>query len=202
MKKLLVSSFVLLALLALTTGTVFAGSVINLIGVSNGGGGPTFTFRVNGEFTQSELNSGSVIFNGESVKLSCNQTDETTVVCHAARKVSGEDVVVNFGGSKFWAGVPEAREPRAPQQYCYAVYDYLSLEEFHEGYWQWMDRGQTCQDVPAAEGDWHWDYSWAYEDWTWFSFYENGIDDAPYGPGDPDNWSNPGAGYYLEHHEN
>ena len=194
MKKFFGTSFVLLTLLALTTGTVFAGSVVELVSATNNGGGPTFTFRVSGEFSPSELESGFVtVEGGDSFQLFCSQTDATTVVCHTSKKTSGQNVVVSFGGAKFWTDIPDAW---SPAQYCYHMYDFLSKEEYDAGYWQWMDRGLTCQETPASEGDYFWAYSPTFETETWFDYFGQGVDDTPFGPGDPDNWGNPGEGFY------
>lgn len=125
MKKIQFSLIILLALLVMTTGTAFAGSALSLIEVRNDKSGATFIFRVTGEFSRSELNSGFVqVSGGDNYPLSCAQQDATTVVCHTTKKAGG-NVVVSFGGSSFWTDVPVA-----PQQICYAVYD-LDLITLH-----------------------------------------------------------------------
>ncbi len=115
MKRFFFSSLVMVALLALTTGTVFAGTALSLIEVRNDDGVPTFVFRVNGTFTNGELhNQGYVLVSGEGqYDLHCALQDETTVVCHTSKKAAGHRVMVHFGGSDFWTVVPEER-PVAP----------------------------------------------------------------------------------------
>jgi hypothetical protein len=108
MKRLFFASIVLTALLSMTVGTAFAGSALELVSVQNNGGGPTFTFRVNGEFSPDELSGGFVqVEGGEVFQLYCAQTAPDTVVCHTSKKVGGHDVVIGFGGARFWEYVPE-----------------------------------------------------------------------------------------------
>ena len=116
MKRLFFSSLVMVALLALTTSTVFAGTAPSLLEVRNDDGVPTFVFRVNGTFTNGELhNQGYVLVSGEGqYDLHCAVQDETTVVCHTSKKAAGHRVMVHFGGSDFWTVVPEER-PVAPK---------------------------------------------------------------------------------------
>jgi hypothetical protein len=108
MKRIFFSSVVMVALLALTVSTVFAGNALSLIQVRNDEGVPTFVFRVNGSFTNAELNSqGYVLVSGdEEYGLHCAVQDETTVVCHTSKKAAGQRVMVHFGGSDFWTVVP------------------------------------------------------------------------------------------------
>ena len=199
MKKSLFTLLLLLTLLATTAGSAFAGSVVELVGVNNNRSGPSFTFRVSGEFSQSELESGFVkVEGGDSYQLHCAQQDETTVVCHVSKKAGGQNVVVSFGGSKFWTVVPEEKV----RQYCYNVYEPLTKEEYDAGYWQWMNRGVHCQDEPAVNGNDYYGSSPAFPFDNWYIFSEDGIDDFPCGPsgscgGYDHNWSNPGEGYYL-----
>lgn len=106
MKRFSTVALVLLTLLALTTGTVFAGTAISL-SLRNDDGVPTFIFTVNGSFSKAELNDGYVqVSGGDTYKLSCNQASDTTVVCHTSRELSGMDVMVYFGGAKFWVSLP------------------------------------------------------------------------------------------------
>jgi hypothetical protein len=116
MKRFFFSSLVMVALLALTTSTVFAGTALSLLKVRNDDGVPTFVFRVNGTFTNGELhNQGYVLVSGEGqYALHCAVQDETTVVCHTSKKAAGHRVMVHFGGSDFWTVVPEER-PVAPK---------------------------------------------------------------------------------------
>lgn len=111
MKKVLFVAFVIVALFASIAAAPMQTSV-TLVGVSNGGGGPMFTFHVNGPVN---LNNGVVhSVEGEyqgDFPLFCKQEDENTVICHATKKLSGDWVTVEFGGSKFWVQVPEKGEP-------------------------------------------------------------------------------------------
>ena len=125
MKKYFLSIFVLLSLLATTTGTAFAGTALSLIEVRNDDGVPTFVFRVNGSFTNGELhNQGYVLVSeGEEYDLHCAVQDETTVVCHTSKKVSGHRVMVHFGGSDFWTTVPEGGTNKKPVEPVKKIYN-------------------------------------------------------------------------------
>jgi len=125
MKKAVWVGFVLLSMLVANTGAAFASSAIELISVTNNGGGPTFTFRVSGEFSPNQLKGSGHISGGDDFSLHCQQQDETTVVCHATKKISGQAVSVTFGGTTFWADVPEQRIASGGGgggngQYCYS----------------------------------------------------------------------------------
>lgn len=142
MKKLFVTALVLTALLSMTVGTAFAGSALELYKVQNNSGGVTFTFRVNGEFSASELASGFVqVQGGDDYPLYCAQTAPNEVVCHASKKAGGHDVVVGFGGARFWTEVPG---PSGGRSFCYSAWDWWSFTDF-----QWTDFGPICQDEPA-----------------------------------------------------
>lgn len=142
MKRFFLTSIVLITLLALSTGMVLAGSATELLELRNDGGGPTFVFRVTGDFTRSELDSGFVHINGgDDMPLYCAQTTPTTVVCHTSRKVGGHNVVVGFGNARFWLFVPVARSSKL---FCYSAWDWYSFTNF-----QWTDFGPICQEEPA-----------------------------------------------------
>ncbi len=114
MKRFSTVALVLLTLLALTTGTVFAGTATSL-SLRNDNGVPTFVFTVNGSFTKSELGDGYVqVSGGGTYKLSCNQTSDTTVICHSSKELTGLDVMVYFGGTKFWVSLPVEHQAPAP----------------------------------------------------------------------------------------
>lgn len=181
MKKIVFTVFVLLALLAGTTGTAFAGSAWELVKVSNDVGGPKFTFHVNGEFSKDELNSGFVtVEGGETYPLYCVQVDAETVKCHTSKKVGGNNVVVGFGGIRAWVKVPAASEARG---YCYPVYDWdYGTEAF------WALQGNNCQENEAHFGDWIYDFYAP----DWDAYF-----DYMYLPGDFCGWADPGAGYYY-----
>lgn len=141
MKRIFFTTLILTALLSVTVGTAFAGSALELLSVENNGSGPTFTFRVHGEFSKSELESGFVqVEGGDDFPLYCAQTDADTVVCHTTKKVGGHNVVVGFGGARFWTHVKEAGNKR----YCYSAWDWWDFTGF-----QWTDFGPICQDEPA-----------------------------------------------------
>ena len=74
MKKLVLSIFLFFALLVSSTGTAFAGSALELVEVRNDDGQPKFIFRVTGDFSRSELDSGFVqVDGGEYFPLYCAQ---------------------------------------------------------------------------------------------------------------------------------
>jgi len=152
MKKLFFTALMLTALLAVTVGTVFAGSALELYQVQNNSSGPTFTFRVVGEFSQSELESGFVqVDGGDAYPLYCAQTAPDEVVCHTSKKVAGKNVVVGFGGARFWDYVPEfvPRGAGACGGYSYPVYDAnTTAPTIPTGWTQWAE---ICTDTVPAE---------------------------------------------------
>lgn len=140
--KRLFSPIIATALLAVTAGTAFAGSALELVQVANNGGGPTFTFRVIGDFSDDELAGGFVqVQGGDDFPLYCAQTAPDTVVCHTSKKTGGHNVVVGFGGARFWTDVPE---PGPGRMFCYSAWDWWDFTGF-----QWTDFGPICQDEPA-----------------------------------------------------
>lgn len=184
MKKVL---FVVLAICALFASIAAAPmqTSVTLVGVSNGGGGPMFTFRVNGPVN---LNNGIVhSVEGEyqgDFPLFCKQENETTVICHATKKLSGDWVTVEFGGSRFWVSIPQTPEP----SYCYDYYNSVSGVENNEvssqkSNWYWSQVATLCQDKPAEK----FDHS-KYNNQLYF-FIEEGAPDG--------NNYNPGPAYYL-----
>ena len=179
MKRVFASVLVLLTLLVITTGTVFAGSALELVDVRNDDGGPTFIFRVTGEFSEGELNGGFVsVEGGGDFPLYCEQIDADTVVCHTSKKVGAHDVVVGFGGARFWVYMPD----KAATEYCEPIYD---LEQGVPG---WGQFGLVCMDRPAVLGDTYITYNpfVMAPDWTYFFLLI-----APGGYG-----NDPGQGYY------
>lgn len=168
--KAVFTTLLLLSMLLANTGAVFAGSAIELISVTNGGGGPAFTFRVSGEFSPSQLKGSGQVSGGDGFPLHCAQQDETTVICHAAKKISGQSVSVTFGGATFWADVPQPQLGRGggSTQYCYGAWvNSLFSTVTVEGYnsngdpfvisfgvrqsYGWQDYGPICQDEPGVE---------------------------------------------------
>lgn len=183
MKKVLVSGLLLISLLAMTTGVAFAGSALELVAVKNDGGGPTFVFRVTGEFSESELNGGFVsVEGGEDYPLYCEQIDADTVVCHTSKKTGGHDVVVGFGGARFWVFVPDQNLP-----ICTPVYDWSWPTP--STYWQYI--GDYCAKQAPQDGDVI--YQFFNPIWgggTYWDYY--------YAPdGVTSSWSNPGPGFYY-----
>ncbi len=186
MKKILSTFFVLIALLAMTTGAAFAGSALELVEVRNDEGVPTFVFRVTGEFSQEELQNGFVKVGGEDFPLFCAQQNADTVVCHTSKAASGHEVVVGFGGASFWDRVPE--QGPAPQ-YCYNVYDW----SYPEPSSSWVDYGDVCGESPVQNGaviQW---YNSVFGQTYDYIFGPNSSVGTPDGPG----WNNPGPGYYY-----
>lgn len=167
MKKIVFTTLLVLSMLLANTGTAFAGAALELISVTNGGGGPTFTFRVSGEFSPNELKGSGHISGGDGFTLHCAQQDETTVICHAPKKASGQAVSVTFGGATFWVDVPEQRIASGSAQYCYGAWaNYLYtnitvtydsngdpniINQFGAQSYGWQDYGPICQDKPGVE---------------------------------------------------
>lgn len=186
MKKIFYSIFILIALLTMTTGAAFAGSALELVEVRNDEGVPTFVFRVTGEFSQEELQSGFVsVEGGEDFPLYCAQQDADTVVCHTSKPAAGHDIVVGFGGAQFWARVPEQGPPT---QYCYPVYDWPITGQPDA----WIFQGESCQESPASDGDVINFYSPYWEDYYFYDYFGEGLE---WFFGDPS--TNPGPGYYY-----
>ncbi len=161
MRKILSTSFVLLALLALLTSTVSAAphaeGSISLVEVRNDAeGGVIFVFNVSGDFAKAKLN-GIVHVQGEdaSYGLNCSAVSENTIHCTTSRKTASRNVVVYLQGFIFWAFVPASKGlpagSAAPTQYCYGLYD-IVLGFPSESY-NWQQVGTECQDAAASEGD-------------------------------------------------
>lgn len=162
MKKFLKSVLALVVLLALTTSTVFAGQALELIEVRNGGSGPTFIFRVSGDFTQEELNTGFIHVNGgDDYTLHCGQKHGDRITCHTTKKVGGNNVVIGFGNARFWTYVPEANV-------CFSIWDWLL-----PGSPAWANFGTTCQDQsePGDSVQYYNKYSNSYQTVIFFDVY-------------------------------
>ncbi len=151
MKKM---QFVLvsLALLAMLTSVAAAPLAISLIQVRNDAGGSVvFVFKVSGQFSSAQL-KGTVHVNGDDLNfpLNCVQKDETTVQCTTSKNAGGKNVVVTFGGSKFWTDVPEAAAPQS--QFCNNIYVWAPPEG--DGFsWVLVTLTRHCQNTPANYGD-------------------------------------------------
>lgn len=164
MRKILKSVVILSVLLALTTSPVFAGTALELIEVRNDGAGPTFIFRVSGDFTKQELSDGFVnVSGGEIYTLYCGakQTGDT-IVCHTTKKASGHNVVIGFGNARFWTFVPLPNV-------CYSIWDWLI-----SGPDAWTKMGQHCQEGEANDGDkieYYNNYSNTYQSVMFFEIY-------------------------------
>lgn len=179
MKKLLFAGFLLLALLVSTTRDAFAGSALELLEVTNGEAGPTFIFRVFGQFSRAELDDGFVsVSNGEDYPLYCVQVSEDRVICHTTKKVGGRDIVIGFGGARFWVTVPE-------QVICTPVYDYSYPDETF-----WQFQGNYCVGGDEAGSDAITFYSPYWDSNYTYFFFPGGMDYL--------DWENPGAGYYYQ----
>jgi hypothetical protein len=205
MKRIIFAGFILLFLLILVTGNAFAAQqppakALMLLEIrTNANGGILFVFRVEGWFTKAELNSGVVKVQGGYIyNLYCNQVDEETVICSSANKqVSGQEVVITFGGARFWARVPVAQK-----LICYAVYDWEYTDEDWGGDFEnpdaptaWQYQGRHCQVETATAGEDIDFYSPYWQDFYLYYFFPNGISGFPSELMIP--WGNPGQGYYY-----
>lgn len=170
MKKIIWTILLVILFVTVNTGAAWAGSAIELISVTNNGGGPSFTFRVSGEFSPSQLKGSGHINGGDDFEMDCVQKDETTVVCHAPAKAGGQGTSVTFGGSTFWTNVPEQRiaSGGGSTQYCYGVWaNKLAVDVKITSYYSngnpesidytppwtnygWQDYGPHCQDEPGV----------------------------------------------------
>ena len=197
MKKLLFTALMLTALLAATVGTAFAGSALELVGVSHNSGGISFTFRVNGEFSQSELQSGFVqVQGGDDFPLYCSQTAADEVVCHTSKKVAGHDIVVGFGGARFWTDVPEEWAPPATcgegYGYWYPAYD-VAGPFSPPGTTEWSYFGDACTDNPATEAQRIRLYNPEWQGTFTYEYWGDGLDPVA---GFAAGWTNQGEGFY------
>lgn len=178
MKKIFSTFFVLVTLLAMTTGSAFAGSALKLVEVRIDKGVPTFIFSVMGEFSREELESGFVsVQGGEKYPLYCAQRDEETVLCHTSKNARGHAVVVGFGGASFSAKVPDETV------FCESIYD---LDQ-GLGPNAWAAFGEVCTSEPSELGDTYVTYNpyVMQPNWTYYFLLA-----APSG------WNDPGQGYY------
>ena len=147
MKKSLITILVVLSMSLMLVGTAAAApqaagtaTLVNVQYVP--GKGPVFTFHVTGKFSKSELKGTLHVEGGADYDLHCTQVDKTTVKCSASAKISGVNVAFSWGGSTFWASVPEA-----PAQFCYGIYDWTATRD------AWMLYGSNCQESRAQYGD-------------------------------------------------
>jgi len=185
MKKVLFVALVIISMFASIAAAPMPVSV-TLVGVSNGGGGPMFTFRVDGPVSlKGIVHSVDGEYRGD-FPISCVQKDATTVVCHAPRKLSGSNVTIEFGGTRSWVQIPESQAPAKPS-YCYGYYE-LAPGPIPPAIgpltaWSWSEVTNICQDTPAADGDME-----TY-DGAPYEFIEDGL-------ADNHNY-NPGPAYYM-----
>ncbi len=180
MKKTFFAVFVLLGMLVATTGAAFAGSAIELKTVRNDSAGPTFIFRVSGTFTSDELNTFVKVQGGDNVPLYCRQIEADTAICHAAKTIGGKNVIVYFGGAKFWTKVPE-------QSVCYNVYDWPAPSSLSS---DWKKIARHCQDGQAEIEEQISVYNPDYDSVYNFDYFPAGLDCSL-----PTN--NQGKGYYY-----
>ncbi|KXK15955.1 MAG: hypothetical protein UZ14_CFX002000128 [Chloroflexi bacterium OLB14] len=164
MRKILHSVVIVLTLLALSTSTAFAGQALELIDVRNDGAGPTFIFRVVGDFTKNELNTGFVqVQNGDPYTLHCGEKHDNLVTCHTTKKVGGHNVVIGFGNARFWTYVPLS-------SVCYSVWDWLIPPSANA----WTNFGVSCPEQEPNVGDaiqYYNQYSGSYETVNFFEVY-------------------------------
>jgi len=107
------------------------------------GKGPVFTFSVSGKFSKADLKGSLHVEGGADYNLHCTKVDESTVKCSASGKISGVNVSLTWGGSKYWAFVPEA-----PAPFCYSIWDWWEFTDY-----EWTDFGPHCQETPAHQWD-------------------------------------------------
>lgn len=186
MKKILPVVLVIVALFATIAAAPMASSV-TFVGVSNGGGGPMFIFRVDGPVNMNGIvHSVQGEYQGD-FPMTCTQQDETTVVCHVPKKLSGNEVTVEFNGVKAWVHIPEAQNPVQPS-YCYGYYDHVSdvgnSEAGPEAGWAWHQIASACQDEPAKGGD------TSFYSGDFYVFRESVLPDS--------HNFNPGPAYYMD----
>lgn len=185
--KILHSFVCLCLMLVFSVRTVSAASstsVVSLIEVRNDvGGGIIFVFQVNGKISKSNLNNGYVqVQGGNDYGLYCNQIDDTRVQCSTSKKASGNNVVVGFAGSKFWAYVPEPK----PKTQCYNIYDWDS--NIPSG---WAYYGTHCQDfLPSDGNEINWVNPYLYPPYVYW--YSSALQ-----PSWCSAWSGLGPGYYY-----
>jgi hypothetical protein len=176
MKKFILTGLLLLSLLITTTRVALAGSAMELLEVKNDAGGPTFIFRVIGTFSRAELDAGFVsVSNGDDYPLYCTQIGSDLVLCHTSRKVGGHDMVVGFGGARFWVSVPEPIV-------CTPVYDY----SYPSPSTSWQLQGSYCNDGEILS-------SISFYSPYWGEYYDYYFSPGVNYPG----WENPGEGYYY-----
>ncbi len=152
MKKVLLTTLFLLAMLVSLIGTVAAAPLssgtITLLSVEYvPGKGPVFTFHVSGQFSKSDLKGFVHVEGGEDFEVTCTQVDDETVKCGTSKAAAGKNVSITWGGSTFWASVPVATEPAAPE-YCYSIWDWWDFTDY-----EWTDFGPHCQETPAQAFD-------------------------------------------------
>ena len=147
MKKHLMIIVIVLAMLAMFTGTVAAapsasGSVtlVNVIFVL--GKGPVFTFQVNGHYSKADLKGALHVVGGADFSLYCVQVDSDTVTCTVSKAAANHDVVVTWGGATF-----SAHTPADPHLNCYGIWDWSANED------AWVLYGRHCQHDAANYGD-------------------------------------------------
>jgi hypothetical protein len=165
MKKYLLTTLVVLAMLAMFAGPAAAAGNVTLVSVAYvPGKGPVFTFEVSGDYSKADLIGALQVNGGGNFKLHCQQIDKDTVTCTVSKKAAGKDVTVTWGGQTFWTKVPGAK---TKTQYCYSVWDY-NLDGI------WTDYGPYCQDAPASYDDpdpilfYNVDWDSEIEYWFWY----------------------------------
>ena len=148
MKKYVITILVVLSMSLMLVGTAAAApkaaGTATLVSVQYvPGKGPVFTFSVSGKFSRADLKGSLHVEGGADYNLHCTQVDESTVKCSASGKISGVNVSLTWGGSKYWVFVPEA-----PAPFCYSIWDWWEFTDY-----EWTDFGPHCQETPAHQGD-------------------------------------------------
>lgn len=171
--SVLIITFVLLGALAVPAFAAGGATNITFAGASFvPGKGPVFTFTVNGELSQSQLNSGFLRTSTKTYSLYCVQTNATTVKCTAPKAAAGDlSGFASLAGFGSFASVPSAPSTPATPAYCYDVKD-LGIEI--RGY---VDIDTHCQDNEAVHYDEITHYSpWAEQDvpFTYHPEWEEG----------------------------
>lgn len=134
------------ALVSIAAAPMASGTATLISAVYVEGKGVVFTFQVDGKISRSDLNGGIQVDGGGNYRLDCVKAGDSTVKCTAPKAVAGNNVVVTWGGSVFWAHAPAMPAPKT--QYCYAIYDWNDIPNT-----EWVNYGTYCQDDPAAYGD-------------------------------------------------
>lgn len=148
---------ILVLVLALSSIAAVPNHGVVLISVTNNAGGPMFTFRVDGTGSLKAIVHSIVGEYKGDYPITCKQEDETTVTCHAPKKLSGSWVTIEFRDTKNWVLIPD--EKVAGTEYCYDVFSVPFLAPPQQGSPEihnaqpWVKVDTYCQNTAAVEGD-------------------------------------------------